>query len=369
VVGGRLLVAALVLAAVPGASAAGPSGAAPTFTFVDLGALGGSADAESAAWDLNESGQVVGASETDVFGAAHAFLWEDGELRDLGTLGGGAFAASAAYGVDDRGRVVGQSGTARDADPPHAFLFRRERMRDLGTGYGAGSFSRAWDVGEAGPIVGERARRQDAPVRAFLLRKGKFHDLGTLGGRSRGRFGTDAVAYALNGRGQIVGAALPPDPPLHAFLWEDGRMRDLGTLGGNEEATIAYGVNDDAQIVGRSPTSDGAIHAFLWQGGAMRDLGTLGGDESGAYDVNEGGRVVGGSRTSASPPGNAGHAFLWQDGRMLDLNDLVPNLPPDVVLEVARAIADDGSIVGTTCTEFCESGKTAPTRAFLLIPR
>jgi len=52
----------------------------------------------------------------------------------------------------------------------------------------------------------------------------------------------------------------------------------------------------------------------------------------------------------------------------VDLNRVVSNLPSDVVLEVARAISDDGYIVGTTCTEFCEPGATAPTHAYLLTP-
>jgi hypothetical protein len=53
---------------------------------------------------------------------------------------------------------------------------------------------------------------------------------------------------------------------------------------------------------------------------------------------------------------------------MVDLNTVVTNLPSDVILEVAQEINDDGGIVGTTCTAFCEPGKTAPTRAFILVP-
>jgi probable HAF family extracellular repeat protein len=146
-------------------------------------------------------------------------------------------------------------------------------------------------------------------------------------------------------------------------------MRDLGTLGGNGEATIAYAINDSAQVVGESQTAGGQIHAFRWRNGAMRDLGTLGGGRSTAYGINIHGQIVGGSRVPGTDPGNAGHAFLWENGRLRDLNHLVVNLPADVVLEVARAILDDGRIVGFTCTTFCEPGKTAPTRAYLLTPQ
>jgi probable HAF family extracellular repeat protein len=121
-------------------------------------------------------------------------------------------------------------------------------------------------------------------------------------------------------------------------------------------------------VVGSSPTAAGFTHAFLWESGAMRDLGTLGGDSSYAYGINADGEVVGGSRTPNSPPFSAGHAFLWANGRIVDLNSVVTNLPGNVVLEVARAIGDDGTIAGTTCSGFCEPGKTAPTRAFLLVP-
>jgi probable HAF family extracellular repeat protein len=182
-------------------------------------------------------------------------------------------------------------------------------------------------------------------------------------------FGVDSIAYAINDRGQIVGTALPPDPPLHAFLWQGGVMQDLGTLGGDSEATQAYAINNHGQVVGASPTAAGQIHAFLWSNGHfLQDLGTLGGDSSTAYGINVHGIVVGSSRTPASPAFNAGHAFLWKSFEIVDLNNVVSNLPPDVVLEVARAIGDDGRIIGTTCTSFCEAGATAPTHAYLLTP-
>jgi probable HAF family extracellular repeat protein len=146
-------------------------------------------------------------------------------------------------------------------------------------------------------------------------------------------------------------------------------MTDLGTLGGTTEAGSALDVNEHAQIVGYAQTGTGQVHAFIWHRGVMTDLGTLGGGSSAARGINSSGWVVGGSRTSSSPAGNAGRAFVW-DGEILhDLNDLTINLPDDVVLENAEAISDSGLIVGVTCTDFCEPGATAPQRAFLLIPR
>ena len=339
-----------------------------TYTYVDLGSLADPpSDHTSAAWGINRARQIVGASETDIFGAAHAFLWQDGQLTDLGAIGGGTFAASAAYGLNNRGHIVGQT-TVSSSEPPHAFLYRDGVMNDLGTGFGRGSFSRGWDINQNGQIVGERSQTQSATVRAFLYQSGSFLDLGTLGGHDPFPFGIDSIAYAINDRGQVVGTALPPEPPLHAFLWEEGVMQDLGTLGGNTEATQAFGINNSGTVVGVSQTSSEAMHAFVWRNGVMQDLGTLGGDSSYAYAVNRVGQIVGGSRTPTSPKFNAGHAFIWERGRIFDLNEVVTNSPADVVLEVARAINDDGSIVGTTCTQFCEPGATATYHGYLLIP-
>jgi probable HAF family extracellular repeat protein len=343
-----------------------PQGRPRTYTYVDLGSLADPpSEHTSAAWGINRSGQIVGASETDVFGAPHAFLWQDGQIMDLGAIGGGTFASSAAYGLNNRGHIVGQT-TVTSTEPPHAFLYRDGVMNDLGTGFGRGSFSRSWDINQNGQIVGERSQTQLGVLRAFLYQSGTFLDLGTLGGHAP--FGIDSIAYAINDRGQIVGTALPPEPPLHAFLWEEGVMQDLGTLGGNSEATQAFGINNSGAVVGVSQTLSEEMHAFVWRNGVMQDLGTLGGDSSYAYAINRAGQIVGGSRTSTSPQFNAGHAFIWERGRIIDLNEVVTNLPADVVLEVARAINDDGSIVGTTCTQFCEPGATATYHGYLLIP-
>jgi probable HAF family extracellular repeat protein len=79
----------------------------PSYTTIDLGTLGGMSSFVLA---VNESGQVVGTSDTAAgAGHNHAFLWQNGVMSDLGTLGG---AKSTAGDISDAGQIVGNSTSA-----------------------------------------------------------------------------------------------------------------------------------------------------------------------------------------------------------------------------------------------------------------
>src|SRR5439155_119572 len=134
-------------------------------------------------------------------------------------------------------------------------------------------------------------------------------DLGTLGPTSASGDAPQSNAFAVNARGQVVGASALPTG-AHPFLWENGAMRDLGTLGGMF-ASAAH-INDRGQVVGASSTVSGAVHAVRWGGGQITDLGVLPGDSRafGLY-VNDGGEVAG-----QSYGGGYEHAFEWDHGVM-----------------------------------------------------
>jgi probable HAF family extracellular repeat protein len=284
--------------------------------MIDLGTLGG-ANSESFA-NLNNAIQVAGTAETSVtdpnnenfcsFGTnliCLGFVWQNGIMTPLSTLGGNNGQAAA---INNRGQVAGYAETAT-ADPncpaPQVLQYRPA----------------VWTWGHAN---------------ALPLYRGD----------------TEGAAFWMNNSGEVVGASgscAPYDPryalplqPRHALLWRDGKPVDLGSLGGQSQ-NAAFAINDRGQIVGASDLpGDTYQHAFMWQNGHMTDLGTLPGDVvSAAVAINNWGQVTG---VSADPNGNI-RGFLWQDGVMYDLNNLIAGSSPLYLLH-GFGINSAGEIVG-----------------------
>jgi probable HAF family extracellular repeat protein len=309
---------------------------AQDITITDLGTLGTGSD--SAAFRVNNLGQVVGVSDTaSGSGGQGGFIWtaEDGMVY-LGTLGG---EGSHANDINDLGQVVGGSRTATSYK--HSFIWTAEDgMVDLGTLGGRQSI--AYGINNLGQVVGDSYLASGESHAYFWTAEDGMVDLGTLGG-------VYSEGSDVNDLGQVVGGSYTVSYDMHAYIWTaEGGMVDLGTLGGTY--SFANDINNLGQVVGESETASGEVHPFIWTPeNGMVDLGTFGGVYNYAFGVNDIGQVVGYTQIASS---NDGHATLWT------IQTTTSNTPAGTDVTFEATDSATGAKVTVTFAQVTEAGDT-----------
>lgn len=295
-------------------------------TMTDIGILSGST--YCTAYGINSAEQVVGAS-TDTQYNDRAFIWSPGAgMRALGTLGG----SNVAYDINDTGQVVGFLGSTGSE---HAFIWTAASgMQDLGNQLGSGA-SKAMSINSSGQVVGYYTSTS-GQKRAFRwTATGGMQDLGTLTGKS------DWSYYAVdsNDNGQIVGYVNTPSSQVwRGFYWTVATgMQDIGDLG--SRGITPFAINASGQVVGESYYTATNTQGFIWtDGSGMQALTSLGGAWNRATDINDAGQIVGYSTTGAGKT----EACMWSpDGSIRDLGNL-----GGVQGSSAYAINADGIVCG-----------------------
>ncbi len=200
---------------------------------------------------MNDSAQLTGTIQDDINEQERAYITgTDGRnMTPLETLGGNSSSASD---INDSGQVVGKSDTSSGGN--HAFVTgtNGSGITDLGTL--GGNSSRAEAINNLGQVVGE-AQIERGTSHAFVtsIEDNTLMDLGTLGGQT-------SFARDINDTGEVVGSATTATGENHAFLYSHGGITDLNqifnaTVGSTEQLDTddvfsVSAINDNHQILG-----------------------------------------------------------------------------------------------------------------------
>jgi probable HAF family extracellular repeat protein len=173
-------------------------------------------DSITAAFDMNDNGEVAGTSGICTTGIApssalHAVIWRNGVPIDLGNLGGNA--SNVAFDLNNHGQVVGIS-TLSDNATVHTFLWQDEQITDLGTLPGD-TFSFDGNINDKGQVPIQSCDI-NFNCRAAIWQDGVMTDMNTLVPSGTPLY--LVVAGWVNSRGQIVGGAVDQNGDLVPFL-------------------------------------------------------------------------------------------------------------------------------------------------------
>lgn len=211
---------------------------------------------------LNDHGTVLATwGPTEGNPSAGAFLWRDGAVvADLCALAGDHSLMFSALNARDQ-VVLGHRGLG--GDPlQRTYLYDAGAVTTL-TGPAGGDVSITGTLtdrvnrplSDRGHVVG--SYRADTGTRAFLWHRGRSLDLGTLGG-------TNAIATAVNNRGEAAGTSDTADGTTRAFLWRRGGLLALDPPGTGYVSTSAVWITDQGDVLGYAETAAGDRQAVQW---------------------------------------------------------------------------------------------------------
>lgn len=406
----------LVAAAV--ALSASSLSAVESYDVIDLGSLN---DNPLWVYDINNSDTAVGYSydeptTTLELEKRRAYSYLNGTVTDLGTIVNEPIGdaqvvvdESLMFGVNNNGLAVGYSLQVNDSSV--------SRARAVYTDIGSDTINiipelvtdefenmRALSVNDNGLVVGFATTNPDDDTNAanesidVFVTRGFVYDIGA-GTITR----VDPVNYAgtesnasvrdINNSGRLVGWS---HELIENTLFARSFYADATDLAGAVEIPLTddrrvsfpWAINDNNMIVGKRNVGEDTLESSLFFHGyiyniadqTITDIPELNpgfipdrrqgfSDISVAFDINNNNQVVGKGLVEVVP--HTYHATIFENGTLSNLNNLIdckvdPNAEavgsPDWVLTEARAINDNGVIVGNGLLNGVR-------KAFMLVPR
>jgi probable HAF family extracellular repeat protein len=321
---------------------------------------------------INNHGQIVG-EYVDTAGKSHGFLLDNGAFLTIdapapsGVEGPGG-ASTIAFDIDDSGQIVGVSATLtafrgflRDAQgafvtiefpnvpvggtvltainnlgqiagyyagadgAPHGFLRDEQDFTTVDVPDATGG-TMVFDINDGGQIAGVN----DIVSHGYLQeRRGDFSAIDH----------PDAVLntepIGVNNHGQVVGYYVDADGRRRGFLRDKQGFTPVDVPGALE--SLARKVNDHGQIVGGYVDANGTVHGFLLNDGIFTTIDIPGALQSDAFDIDNRGQIAGLYQDAAGML----HGFLRDEGGDFTTIDV-----PGATATQISGINDRGQMVG-----------------------
>lgn len=246
----------------------------------ELGTLGGD---ETIAYDINDSGQVIGTSRIST-GEHHVFLWQNGVMTDLGPSSG-----TGRMHINDAGQIVFEGHVSGDPDW-HIVLWKSGSMTDLGHG----AFP---NLNARGDVTFHRS------LEAFFWRNGDLTEVVPFEGGH-----TSNELVDLNDLGQVLGDSCC----TFSYLWEAGVVTQILSADPAEKRVRVSQMNDHGQVVGYLDDVE-TPRAFSWKDGKTTVLNDdAAGEVSYGRDVNDRGQIVGVASHRIIDGTNPIAGMLWE---------------------------------------------------------
>ena len=299
---------------------------------------------------LNDSGEVVGQSDTDEL--AKGFYWFDGQMVPLESLVDPErpLFIQMASDVNNAGQIVATGRVVESTGFGPQVVFRLTPPREEESYYrvdviGENIYFRSPRLNNDGDVIGYHDKENEGWQAFVWTEEGGFVDLGQFDGKSdtfpraiRDRIWIDDMSVLEivgDDRSGTLGSVAwratysPPGGGHGGSVY----FQDLGYLASHSRtagASKALGINSSGVIVGQTTTGRDQWRAARYtDNGGWENLGTLAPSNNSAtsiaHAVNEAGAIVG--RSGTGDPGQP-RSFLYHDDfGMVVLEDLISNLP------------------------------------------
>lgn len=334
--------------------------AAPAYSIRPLGTPG--ADFDIYVRAVNDSGVVVGYTMEDDLFTTHAVMFDaDGAEHYLQDFTDTRF--SAAYDVSNSGQIVGWSQGSNG--------FRSAAIWAAGTPDSVaalptlptGNYSYATSIDEHGNVVGASRLKipgntqQTQHAAVWNLAAGTVADYGSFLPANKNQF---ALFNSISPNTGIIGGQsyylLDNEHAAVAHLGQPTSIADVSDVFSEPSEVLA--VNDAGTMVGYSLL----LPAIFKGDGTVTYLDTLGFQEGRAEAVSADGTIVGGLFSIDPDTGEQTYgAFIYKDGVETNLLDLLGRDSGWTMLFDAADINDNGQIVG-------QGLYNGQVRAFIITP-